>query len=308
MVAVFERIDLSLLEEILASAAGESSLQMVSFTNQPPGKGHSVPDARISARFSYWFEVKTSRNVLSADQLTEHLANLGGDGDERLFVITPDPEQPSVVQDLGDRRVVWFNFRSLFDAIEGVTNDPAGSVAEQTRFLLRELQALLVHDGLVDTDDVVVVAARFAYPEYLKQAAYICQAERPFRYGLTHLGFYSNGAIQAHVPRIRHREDLVAFTKTEAAARKLGADTDKAVGAVIEDALITGSREEGEQYQVFLLSKPADHDTVQLPRPITNDTVDKSGKPCAWTMGQRYVNLAGLTRPSVRVTSDLAKP
>jgi len=59
MLAVFERIDLSLLETILAAAAGESSLQMVSFTNQPPSKGRSVPDARISANFAYWFEVKT---------------------------------------------------------------------------------------------------------------------------------------------------------------------------------------------------------------------------------------------------------
>ena len=81
MLAVFERIDLSLLEIILASAAGESSLAMVTFTNQPPGRGHSVPDARISARFSYWFEVKTARSALRAHQLSEHLANLCSEGD-----------------------------------------------------------------------------------------------------------------------------------------------------------------------------------------------------------------------------------
>src|SRR6266540_3807537 len=77
MLAVFERIDLSLLETLLASAAGESSLAMVTFTNQPPSVGRSVPDARISARFAYWFEVKTVRNALGLHQLTEHLANLG---------------------------------------------------------------------------------------------------------------------------------------------------------------------------------------------------------------------------------------
>jgi hypothetical protein len=64
MLAVFERIDLSLLETILAAAAGEASLQMVSFTNQPPGR-RSVPDARISARFAYWFEVKIVRSALT---------------------------------------------------------------------------------------------------------------------------------------------------------------------------------------------------------------------------------------------------
>ena len=39
MLAVFERIDLSLLETILAGATGESSFQMVSFVPQPPGAG-----------------------------------------------------------------------------------------------------------------------------------------------------------------------------------------------------------------------------------------------------------------------------
>jgi hypothetical protein len=39
MLAVFERIDLSLLEAILAASAGEASLQMVTFTNQPPAQG-----------------------------------------------------------------------------------------------------------------------------------------------------------------------------------------------------------------------------------------------------------------------------
>jgi hypothetical protein len=72
MLAVFERIDLSLLETILQEASGESALQMVSFLNQPPGKGHSVPDALISARFAYYFEVKTARNAVSANQLSEH--------------------------------------------------------------------------------------------------------------------------------------------------------------------------------------------------------------------------------------------
>jgi hypothetical protein len=305
MLAVFERIDLSLLEAILASAAGESSLQMVSFTNQPPGIGHSIPDARISARFAYWFEVKTVRNALVAHQLTEHLSNLAGEGgDERLFVVTPDAEQPSVIID--DPRVVWFNFQALHDAIDAAASDPVVGMSEQARFLLRELQALLVHDGLVDSDEVVVVAARFAYPEYLKRGVYICQAERSFRDELTHLGFYAKGAIQTFVPRIRHREDLIAFTHETAIARKGGSDTDRLIGDAIETDLAVGTREEGKQYQVFLLSQSDDADTVRLTQPIVNDTVAESGRPTAWTRGQRYASLAGLTRPGMAVTSDLA--
>src|SRR5258708_7230814 len=96
MLAVFEQIDLSLLETLLAGASGESSLQMVSFANQPPGKGHSVPDALFSARFAYWFEVKTARDAVDASQLSEHLSSLDDEGGEdRLFVITPDAQEPA---------------------------------------------------------------------------------------------------------------------------------------------------------------------------------------------------------------------
>lgn len=91
----------------------------------------------------------------------------------------------------------------------------------------------------------------------------------------------------------------------EAAARKEGSDIDRLVGEVIETLLDDGPREEGKQYQVFLLSGPEDPDTVRLAHPIANDTVAESGRPWAWTMGQRYVSLAGLTRPGVTVTSDL---
>src|SRR5438105_3126063 len=114
ILAVFERIDLSLLQTILAAASGESSLQMIMFTNQPSGKGHSVPDARISARFAYWFEVKTARGAVDGKQLSEHLSNVGDGGEERLFVITPDAEEPAVITAINDPRMVWFSFRSLY--------------------------------------------------------------------------------------------------------------------------------------------------------------------------------------------------
>lgn len=35
MLAVFERIDLSILESLLIAATGEASLELVSFVNQP---------------------------------------------------------------------------------------------------------------------------------------------------------------------------------------------------------------------------------------------------------------------------------
>jgi hypothetical protein len=307
MLAVFERIDLSLLETLLAGASGESSLQMVSFANQPPGKGHSVPNALISARFAYWFEVKTARDAVDANQLTEHLSSLDDEGgQDRLFVITPDAQEPGVITAAADPRTVWFSFRALHDAIESVTADAAATIAEQARFLLRELQALLVDEGLVDNDDVVIVAARIGYGEYLKHSAYICQAGRAFRAGLTHLGFHANAAIQVQLPHIRHVEDYVTFTHEEATSRTAGSPPDQLIAHVIENTLAAGTREPGQQYKVFLLTGPDHPETVTLAQPVRNNTVSASGKPWAWTLGQRYTSLAKLIAPGVHVTTDLA--
>jgi len=250
--------------------------------------------------------VKTARNALRLGQLHEHLANLeAGAADERLFVVTPDVVQPSVIKNVGDPRVMWFSFAALSDAIDAALADPTGTVSEQARFLLRELQALLVEDALLDNDDVVVVAARDAYPEYLQHAAYVCQPGRAFREGLTHMGFYAHGAIQCEVPRILYQEDNVPFTTAEVARRHEGADQDRRIGDLIQTLLVAGPRQAGETFQVFLLSPAGDPDTVRLANPIVNDTTAASGRPWAWTMGQRYVSLARLTAAQVTVTSDL---
>jgi len=308
MLAVFERIDLSLVETLLAAATGEAgSIQTVTFVNQPRGRGASVPDARIAASFAYWFEVKTARNALTEAQLREHLLNVGSTrGDERLFVITPDPTKPGAVEAKEDHRLIWFNFKSLSDAIDEALADTKTLVPEQARFLLRELQALLVEDGLLNVDDVVVVAARMAYPEYIKHAAYICQPNRSFREGLTHLGFYTDSAIQREVPMVEGREFAVPFTRTEIDRRRQTRNSvDGRIATLIETLLESDSRQEGSEYQVFLLSDRNSPATVKLPAPIMNDQRDVNDQPVAWTMGQRYVALEQLKRPSVKFTSDL---
>lgn len=310
MLAVFERIDLSLLESLLSSAVGEAgAIQMVSFVNQPAGTGASVPDARIAAAFAYWFEVKTARNSVRREQLVEHLANIASaTSDERLFVVTPDPVRPSVIDDLQDNRILWLSFRALSDAIDEALADARTSVSEQGRFLLRELQALFAEDGLLDSDDVVIVAARVAYPEYLQHHVYVCQPNRAFRDGLTHMGFYAEGAIQPHVPVIRRRAGAVPFTADEVQRRRTGDTLDCRIADAIETLLAASARQEGSEYGVFILSPPGDVDTLHLDGQIVNDTVAESGRPWAWTMGQRYLSLARLTRPGINVTSQLDTP
>lgn len=212
---------------------------------------------------------------------------------------------PAAVDDLDNSRVAWFSFAALSDAIDTALADSTATVSEQARFLLREFQALLVEDGLLDTDDVVVVAAREAYPEYLRHSAYVCQPGRSFREGLTHMGFYTHGAIQPEVPRIRFREDDVLFTPAKVERRREGEEHDRRVAELIEVLLREGPRQQGEASQVFLLTPPDDPDTIPLEHKIVNDTVAASGRTWAWTMDQCYVSMTRLTAPDVSRTSDL---
>ena len=148
MMAVFQRLELSLLERLLGAVSGDSALQLVSFVNQPPGEGHSIPDARMTGNFDYWFETKTVPNALHEPQMEEHYSNLKpGATEQRLFFVTPDPEPPALLDAYkDDKRVGWFNFITLSDAIDKTLEEDTTYVSEQARFLLRELQKLFVED------------------------------------------------------------------------------------------------------------------------------------------------------------------
>jgi hypothetical protein len=307
MMAVFQRLELSLLERLLGAVAQESALQLVAFANQPAGAGASVPDARMSARFDYWFETKTVPNALSANQLNEHYKNLSeGAHHERLFIVTPDAARPSALEALDDDRVIWFNFRAMSDAIDVILDDNTAFVGEQTRFLLRELQQLFAEDGLLDVADTVVVAARLAWGEYNDHGIYICQPDRSFRPGLTHMGFYAHSAIQPTVAKILdQRPESITFDSATVAALRSGSPIDNRIADAIEASLVGGTRSEGQPFRVFVLSRSPDEGSVLLSGPITNTTRAASGRTWAWTMGQRYTRLTALTTRGLDTTSDL---
>jgi hypothetical protein len=62
IMAVFERIDLELVREILAAATETGELQAVTFENKVPGAG-AVADARIAGHCEWLFETKTARGA-----------------------------------------------------------------------------------------------------------------------------------------------------------------------------------------------------------------------------------------------------
>jgi hypothetical protein len=309
MMAVFQRLELSLLERLLGAVSGDSALQLVSFVNQPPGEGNSIPDARMTGNFDYWFETKTTPNALHEPQIAEHYSNLkAGANEQRLIFVTPDPERPALLDAYSaDKRVGWFNFIQLSDVIDETLKEDSTYVSEQARFLLRELQKLFAEDGLLDYADTVVVAARNAWGEYQRHGVYICQPGRSFRPGLTHMGFYFDGAIQQTVAKILdQRTEPVLFDSATVTELRVGTPIDQRIADAIEISIGGGVRAPDQPYRVFVLSRTADEGSEDLGGVITNATVSSTtGKPFAWTMGQRYTRLKALQQAAPGTTKDL---
>lgn len=306
LMAVFQRIEIELVERLLGAAIGESALEMVSYVNQPKKDFGSIPDAHISANFDYWFETKTTPNAVKLDQLQRHVERLKPEvGNQYLFVVTPDNEMPTAIVTLDDPRVVWFNFRDLSSAISGVL-DPGGPyIGEHAQFLLTELQQLFVEDGLLGAADTVIVAAAIAWDEFVANGMYICQPERSFRPGLKFMGFYHAGQIEAKIARILdQRREPIRFDESTVAALRQKSPIDQRIADAIESSMRRGPRGVGP-YRVFVLSRTTEEGLIELARPIKNVGKSAAGRTAAWTQQQRYIVLSRLTSPGVLTTDDI---
>jgi len=197
---------------------------------------------------------------------------------------------------LKDRPITWRSFAEFSQAIDSVLGDPMEVVSEREAFLLRQLQAMLESEGLLrDKNDVVVVAARVAWPEYNDFHAYVCQPDRKFR-RVERLGFYSHGRIHPLVPKIIDRHENVLMEKGTYPGE---------LGTLVDRLIDTGKRRAGESFEVILLSSPESADTLQLKSEVLNATTSKSGKNTAFTMGQRYVSSQALL--NAKTTADLTE-
>ncbi|MFD7877726.1 hypothetical protein ACFV5G_27115 [Streptomyces sp. NPDC059766] len=153
--------------------------------------------------------------------------------------------------------------------------------------------------------DTVIVPARFAWPEYQRFDAYICQPHRAF-HNVSYCGFYTLNAIQPVVANIRSYHPDVLMTHEN--AQRLRDMGHHALGDLVSLVLNSGDRDEGKSNGIMLLSGPDDPDTVHLPHPITNDTVkEQTGRRIAWTQNHRYATLAQLAS-GISLTSQLHSP
>jgi hypothetical protein len=296
ILAVWRSLSLPRTERLIAALLEDADFRLVTFKNQIVAKGQrSVPDAEVIASVRILIETKLDRNAVDEDQLREHLSHLdAAASNQLLLVLTPDEIHPPAVDRLNDRRVTWASFAALDQAIDGLLGDKTEVISEREAFLLRELQQVMVTEGLLRSpDDTLIVPARHAWPEYCQLGAYVCQPDRAFQ-PTQYLGFYEGGQIHQVVPRIREVRDRVAFVPGQHAGE---------VGRVVEAFVSAGLRPPGSDHKIFLLSRKGDSDTLYLAHPIPNDLRSEAGRLTAFTQSQRYVRSERLK--TATSTSDL---
>jgi len=301
ILAVLRSLSLGRIERLIGALLEQSEFQLVRFENQIAKGGGGVPDAMISSSCHILIETKTKRGAVRTPQLQEHLRKLQSahEVNRALIVLSPDDHEPEAVSSVTEGNVVWSSFARFSQAIDELLADPSEVISEREGFLLRELQSMFLEEGLIGWENlVVVIAARHAWPEYQEHCAYVCQPNRAFQ-SVERIAFYYNGQIQPLVPKIiKCQEDWssVPFRRNEHSGW---------LGELVHRFLDKGPRQDGESHTVMRLSAPDDKDTVKLDGPIPNDLESKSGRPVAFTQGQRYVLLDRLR--TAKRTSDLVE-
>jgi hypothetical protein len=301
ILAVIRSLSLGRIERLLGSLMEQSEFELVKFRNQVAEGYKGVPDGEILASCRIVVETKIKRNTVRPNQLQRHLDGLekANEAIRILLVLTPDQVAPKALEKLEDpnKLTVWTTFVALDQAIEELVTDPTEVISEREAFLLRELQAMLVEEGLVGSEsEVLVVAARHAWPEYNRTHAYVCQPKRTFK-PVKRIAFFSAGQVYPLVPLILEMYDEIILEKNRHKGR-LG----EVVNQLIED-IPQSKKIVGNSHKFFLLSAPDAKETICLDHPIPNNVLSKSGELTPFTMGHRYVDIKKLL--TAKQTSDL---
>lgn len=296
IIAVLRSLTIDRTERLIAALTREPDFELVRFDNQVGGGGPGVPDAIVSSSLRLLIETKIKPNSVQLSQFERHIEKLaqGNEAERLLLVLTPDTQKPRAIDALECRTVYWASFNDFDQAIEEELSSRQEVISEREAFLLRELQSLFVREKLLPSDsEVVVVAARDAWPEYERYHAYVCQADRSFQ-AVRNMGFYASGMIQPLIPRILDTHPHVDFVPGNNPAK---------LDELIRKLLDETSRQPGHAYKVMFLSAPDSNETTNLGRPIVNDLTTTTGRTWAFTLSQRYVSLERLMQ--ARTTRDL---
>ncbi len=147
-----------------------------------------------------------------------------------------------------------------------------------------------------EDEEVLIVAARKAWPLYTAISAYICQNRRFFR-PVRRMGFYAERRIYPAFPLILDRQDDVEIAWGSLPSMLLSVDPARQqLGRVAQKALDYGSGHGTRK----VLRLTAMHDPATLRR----TEIPHKGGTSGWVMGQRYARLGQLMRATT--TEDLA--
>jgi hypothetical protein len=303
ILATFERLPFRLVEQILQQLLQEETEPWLQFKNQiKTGKKGTIPDACISASFSVWIETKIKGSTLTESQIKGHLEQMGTPAKENQFLLllTPDKIEPDIIDSIEDnkKRIRWSNFQSLCDIIQELLDEAPDWATdldqlpdERDRDILRELYHFIKEEGLIIEEQVLVIPARFAYPDYEKYGAYLCQENRSFR-PASHLAFYRQKKIENQIPKIVKRYPSICLKEKKTYEH----DGNREKLLLLADNLrINKDPRVDETYQIFLLEKG-----IELSDPIEHKKPNGIQK-------QRYFPLSkitkGLNKP--KTTDDL---
>lgn len=145
-----------------------------------------------------------------------------------------------------------------------------------------------------EDEEVLIVAARSAWPLYTVIPAYICQNRRSFR-PVARMGFYSRRTIFPAFPLILKRSDDVDASEPGVAQMLLSVDpVQQRIGRVARRALDFGWN-------------PGTRSVLELtdmedPQTLRRSEIQHDGD-AGWTMGHRYARLGDLMRATT--TADL---
>jgi hypothetical protein len=160
--------------------------------------------------------------------------------------------------------------------------------------------------GQPTQDRVLVVANKLDHARYTSLSALIVDVDQQIPSDVSHIGFYTEGAVQPMIPRIEADYPGLLFSASTAKQlRATGKAADTRVAKLIENFLRVEDTLAQSTHHLLLLTPADDASTIILDQPVHN-TKQRNGKPLAWTVGPKVVQLAALHR-NPKTTDELEK-